>query len=371
MQKANVVIVGAGISGCVLAERYATKRNKKVLVLEKRDHIGGNCYDFEDSAGIVVPRYGPHFFHTNDEGIWNYVSQFTEWHPYEHRVLSCVHGMHVPVPVNINTINILFNENLQNELDIKRWLKINTKKITKPKNSEESALARIGQELYRLMIHNYTLKQWDIEPKKLDASVLNRIPVHTSFDDRYFQDRYQAMPRDSYTKIFKKMLNHKNIEIKLNTDYFSVKEHISSFEKLFFTGPIDRFFEYKTGEKLQYRSLRFEYQTLDMRYFQSRAQINYPNDNTFTRITEPKHATGQKNPKTTIIKEYGTWQGEPYYPVPSEENRRIYAKYQRLGNRLTKKGVYFVGRLANYKYFNMDQAFRNALDTFEQIELSV
>ncbi len=230
----DIIIVGAGISGATLAERYANICKKKILVLEKRNHIGGNCYDYLDSAGILVPKYGPHFFHTNDVTIWKYISKFTQWHPYEHRVLSSVHGIQVPVPVNINTVNILFKINLTSEKEMKDWLMENTKKIAFPKNSEESAKARVGEKLYELMFKNYTIKQWNLSPQDLDASVLNRIPVYTSFDDRYFPDTYQAMPKEGYTKIFQNMLNHPNIEIRLDTDFFKIKEKITQYEKLFF-----------------------------------------------------------------------------------------------------------------------------------------
>lgn len=368
MQKADIIIIGAGISGAVLAEKYAALRHKKVLIIDKRGHIGGNCYDYYDSAGLLVPKYGPHFFHTNDVDVWNYVSRFTKWHPYEHRVLGSVHGLHVPVPVNINTVNILLKTNIKNEKDMALWLKKNQVKIKKPKNSEEMALSRVGKELYDLLFKPYTKKQWAIHPKELDASVLSRIPVHASYDDRYFKDRHQAMPRNGYTKLFEKMLNHPNITIRLNTNYFDVKKTFAQYEKLFFTGPIDQFFGYKFKKRLQYRSLRFEYQTLNMEYFQSRTQINYPSDNDFTRINEPKHATGQKSLKTTIIREYSVGKGEPYYPIPTKRNRAVYALYQKEAKKLEKENIYFVGRLANYKYFNMDQAFRNALDLFHCLE---
>jgi UDP-galactopyranose mutase len=366
--KFDIVVVGAGISGSVLAERYANTLNKKVLVLEKRPHIGGNCYDFYDKAGILVPLYGPHFFHTNDEGIWQYVSRFTAWYPYEHRVRACVDGKLVPVPVNITTLNMLLGLDLRTEEQAKRWFAANTEKIENPRNSEEVALSRVGKILYEKIFKNYTRKQWDTNPADLEATVMSRIPARTNFDDRYFSDKHQAMPAAGYTKIFEKMLSSKNIEARLNMDYFQVKDAVSKAEKLFFTGPIDAFFVDKAFGKLAYRSLRFEYETLDSEYFQGWAQVNYPNTESFTRITEPKHATGQKSAKTTIIKEYPTWEGEPYYPVPNPQNREIYQRYQREAQKLEAAGVYFVGRLANYKYFNMDEAFKNALDLFYQLE---
>lgn len=361
----DIIIVGSGISGAVLAERYANEQNLKVLVIEKRNHIGGNCYDFYNSDEILVPQYGPHFFHTNDKEVWDYVSLFTKWYKYEHRVLSNVNGIHVPVPVNINTINILFNQALKNEKETKIWLASQITQIANPKNSEESAISRVGRNLYELMFKGYTKKQWDLWPKELDASVMNRIPVRYNYDDRYFSDTFQAMPLKGYHKLFFNMLSNKNITVLLGTDYFNIKDQLGKYSKLYFTGRIDRYFDYLHLAPLQYRSLYFKYQTLRMNYFQSHAQINYPNDHDWTRITEPKHATGQVSELTTIIKEYSTWDGEPYYPVPNIKNEQIYASYKKEAIKLERQGIYFVGRLANYKYYNMDQAFRNALDVYK------
>lgn len=361
-QPFDILVVGAGISGATIAERFASA-GKRVLVLEKRNHIGGNCHDFINDDGLLVPSYGPHLFHTSFEDVWEYVNRFSEWTPYEHRVLSSVDGKLVPVPVNITTVNELFGLNLKTEEEMKQWLAGQTESIDAPKNSEESALRRVGRTLYEKMFKNYTKKQWDMWPAELDASVMDRIPVRTNFDDRYFTDTHQAMPKDGYTKLFERMFDNQNIEVRLNTNYLDIKDSLPRFEKVFFTGPIDEFFGYKFGEKLEYRSLRFEHETLDKEYHQPVAQVNYPSpDIPFTRIMEPKHATGQKHPKTTIIREYSTWDGEPYYPVPSERNKLLYARYQKEAADIEKHGVHFVGRLANYKYFNMDQAFKNALD---------
>jgi UDP-galactopyranose mutase len=365
-KKYDIVIVGAGISGVTLAERYASL-NKKVLVLEKRDHIGGNCFDFIDSAGILVSKYGAHLFHTSYEDVWNYVQRFTKWVKYEHKVLSSVNGKLVPVPVNIDTVNILFGLHLKTSEEMENWLKKNTKKINTPKNSEESALKRVGEDLYNLMFKNYTKKQWDMWPKELEASVMDRIPVRTNFDDRYFNDKYQVLPKYGYTKMFKKMLSSSNIDVELNSDYFKLKDNLDSYKKLFFTGPIDQFFNNRF-DKLEYRSLNFKFETYDKEFYQKNSVINYPNDHEYTRIVEYKYFRNQKSKKTTISKEYSTWDGEPYYPVPSERNRILYEKYQKEAKKLEKKGVYFVGRLANYKYFNMDQAFKNALDLFADLE---
>lgn len=363
----DIIIIGAGISGATLAERYATQQNKKVLVLEKRDHIGGNCYDYYNEAGILVSKYGAHIFHTAFDDVWQYVSRFTDWHPYQHKVLSYVDGKLVPVPVNITTVNTLFGLDLKTEKAMKAWLKKNTLTIENPLHSEHVALSRVGKHLYEKMFKNYTQKQWNLPPHKLSPSVIGRIPVRTNFEDRYFTDPYQGIPKEGYTEVFKKMLNHPNITVKLNTDFFSIKNKLKNYEMLFFTGPIDQFFAYKYGKKLQYRSLRFAFETHDKEFYQANAVINYPNEHDFTRIVEYKHFTGQKHPKTTISKEYPTWEGEPYYPVPSKENLALFDKYQKEAQKAEKERIYFVGRLANYKYFNMDQAFKNALDLFAKL----
>ncbi len=371
--KHDIIIVGAGISGATLAERYATVLNKKVLVLEKRNHIGGNCYDFYNEAGILISKYGAHLFHTSYEDVWNYVQKFGEWYPYEHRVLASVDGKLVPIPVNITTVNRLFGLAIQNEQEMDEWLAQNQVKTENPQNGEQAAMSRVGKVLYEKMFKNYTKKQWDKYPAELDASVLNRIPVRNNFDDRYFNDKYQALPKGGYTPLFEKMLDHPNIEVRLETDFFDLRSELKEYEKLFYTGPIDQFFDFKysIGEHLEYRSLRFVWETHDKEFYQQNSVINYPNDYDFTRIVEYKHFTHQQHPQTTISKEYSCEYepgiNEPYYPVPNPQNQSIYAKYQQEAAAMEEKGIYFVGRLANYKYFNMDQAFKNALDLFEKL----
>jgi UDP-galactopyranose mutase len=360
----EIVIVGAGITGCTLAERFAGVMGRRVLVLEKRPHIGGNCYDFLDAAGILVPAYGPHFFHTDHEAVREYLSGFTSWRPYEHRVLGWVDSKYVPIPVNIDTVNLLFGSGIADEAEMEAWLRDNTISIEDPANSEESALARVGPLLYEKLFKNYTIKQWSLHPRELDAAVMDRIPVRMNRDDRYFSDRFQAMPERGYTAMFERMLDNENITIVTGADYFEVRDTLDRPEMLVFTGPIDRFFDYRYG-RLQYRSLYFKYRTLDVEYFQPRAQINYPNDEEYTRITEPKHATGQKSGRTTVIEEYSTWEGEPYYPVLSRHNAALYRSYEEAAEELD--GVVFAGRLAEYRYFNMDQAFLNALQLFERL----
>ena len=366
--KTDILIIGAGISGAVLAERYAAI-GKKVLILEKRDHIAGNCYDYLDENGILVSKYGAHLFHTKEEDVWKYVNRFTEWYKWEHKVIAKVDGQLVPIPVNITTVNKIFGLDLSTEAEMEEWLEENRISYKKPANGEQAVLNKVGPELYEKMFRHYTKKQWDKYPEELDASVLERIPVRTNFDDRYFSDKYQALPKGGYTKMFEKILAHPNISIKLNTDFFDVKDEISGYSKLFYTGPIDRFFEFKHSieDKLEYRSINFVKETVDKEYFQDNSVVNYPGMEVgFTRIVEYKHFGNQKSEKTTIFKEYTTDDGEPYYPVPNQRNRDIYQKYKEEAERL--KDIYFVGRLANYKYFNMDQAFKNALDLFASLE---
>jgi UDP-galactopyranose mutase len=366
MDHFDILVVGAGISGAVLAERYASI-GKKVLVIEKRNHIGGNCYDYYNKDGILVSKYGAHLFHTNYEDVWEYVQRFSKWYTYEHKVLAKVDGQLVPVPVNITTVNKLLGTNITSEAEMQVWLDQNQVKNETPKNGKEAALARVGEFLYEKIFKNYTKKQWDKYPEELDASVLNRIPVRSDFDDRYFSDTYQALPLGGYTQLFDKILSHPNITVKLNTDFFDIREQTQDFQKIFYTGPIDQFFDFKFSvkRKLEYRSISFVHQTLNQEFYQKNSVINYPNEEDFTRIVEYKHITGQKHPKTTIVKEYTTDDGEPYYPVPNAANQEIYDLYKKEADRL--KNVHFVGRLANYKYFNMDQAFKNALDLFAEL----
>jgi len=300
--------------------------------------------------------------------VWKYVNRFSKWREYHHKVLSYVEGVLVPIPVNITTVNTLLGLSIKSEKEMQQWLKENTIEIPDPKHSEEMALSRVGPVLYEKLFKSYTEKQWNASPRELAASVIGRIPVRTTFDDHYFSDPHQGIPKEGYTKLFEKMLSHPNITVQLNTDYLQIKDTLKNYQKLFFTGPIDQFFAYKFGKKLQYRSLRFEFETHDKEYYQPHAVINYPNDHHYTRIVEYKYLTGQKHAKTTISKEFPTWEGEPYYPVPSRENLELYEKYKKEAEKAEKKGIYFVGRLANYKYFNMDQAFKNSLDLFSRLE---
>lgn len=368
MKHVDILIIGAGISGAVLAERYASL-GKRVLIIEKRNHIAGNCYDYIDENRILVSKYGAHLFHTNDESVWKYVNKFSEWYPWEHKVIARVDDKTVPIPVNITTVNKLFDTNIANEEEMKSWLEKHRSPISKPSNGEEAVLSRVGPILYEKMFKHYTKKQWDKYPVELDASVLDRIPVRTNYDDRYFSDIYQALPKGGYTQLFENILASPNIEILLETDYFDVKDQYKNYEKLFYTGPVDRFFEFKHSlmEKLEYRSINFMSETVDAEFFQENSVVNYPGTEVdFTRIIEYKHFGNQKSDKTTVVKEFTVDEGEPYYPVPNPRNQEIYARYKAETEKLID--VHFVGRLANYKYFNMDQAFKNALDLFNELE---
>jgi len=368
MKHYDILVIGAGISGAVIAERYASA-GKKVLIIEKRNHIAGNCFDYIDENGILVSKYGAHLFHTNDEEVWDYVNFFSDWYDWEHKVIARVDGKTVPIPVNITTVNTLFDQQISTEAEMTAWLETNRIQFEKPANGEEAVLNRIGMELYEKMFKHYTKKQWDKFPAELDASVLERIPVRTNYDDRYFSDKYQALPKGGYTNLFEKILAHPNIEVLLETDYFDIKDQLEGYEKLFYTGPVDRYFEFRHSmiEKLEYRSINFVSETHELEFFQENSVVNYPGTEVdFTRIIEYKHFGNQKSQKTTVVKEYTVDEGEPYYPVPNPRNQEIYAKYKEEADKLTD--VYFVGRLANYKYFNMDQAFKNALDLFYSLE---
>ncbi len=361
----DFLIVGAGFAGAVMAERLATQCGKKVLVVDKRNHIGGNAYDHYNKDGILVHKYGPHIFHTNSREIFEYLSQFTEWRTYEHRVLASVDGMLVPIPINLNTINHLYGLQLNSE-QVEEFLQSKAEKKTRVVTSEDVVVSKVGRELYEKFFQGYTRKQWGLDPSELDASVTARIPTRNNRDDRYFTDTYQAMPLHGYTAMFEKMLSHPNISVMLNTDYKDIEGFIP-YGEMIYTGPVDYYFDYKFG-KLPYRSLDFKFETINTVNYQSCGTVNYPNEHLFTRITEFKHLTGQKNEKTTIVYEYPKADGDPYYPVPRQENAALYNKYQALAE--ATPGVYFVGRLATYKYYNMDQVVAQALTLFKKINSS-
>jgi UDP-galactopyranose mutase len=356
------LIVGAGFAGSVLAERLASQRNERVLVIDRRPHIGGNAYDRYDEAGLLIHQYGPHIFHTNSKQIFDHLAQFTEWRPYEHRVLAEVDGLLLPIPINLDTVNKLYGLNLTSD-ELEGWFASRAEKVDEIKTSEDVVVSKVGRELYEKFFRGYTRKQWGLDPSELDKSVTARVPTRTNRDDRYFGDEYQFMPKHGYTRMFERMLDHPNINIMVQTDYNDVKDVIPH-RRLIFTGPIDEFFDYRFG-KLPYRSLEFKHVTLDQEWHQPVAVVNYPQTNDYTRVTEYKHLTGQTHPKTALTYEFPSARGDPYYPVPKAENQELYKKYERLS--LTTPNVWFVGRLATYRYYNMDQIVGQALATFRRI----
>ncbi|MBS1815012.1 MAG: UDP-galactopyranose mutase [Acidobacteria bacterium] len=360
----DYMIIGAGFAGSVLAERLAS-HGSKVLVVDRRNHIGGNAYDFYNDAGILVHKYGPHIFHTNSEKVFQYLSRFTEWRPYEHRVQTSVDGQLVPMPINVDTLNKLFGLNLTCQ-QVEGFLQSLAEPREKIVTSEDVVVSKVGRDLYEKFFRNYTRKQWDLDPSELDASVAARVPVRTTRDDRYFTDKFQAMPLHGYTRMFEKMLDHPNIRIMLNTDYNDIKDEIS-FRKLIFTGPVDEYFDYCYG-KLPYRSLNFVHQTHDREVYQPAAVVNYPNEHAYTRITEFKYLTGQEHAKTSIVFECPTAEGDPYYPIPQPQNAELYAKYKALAEALPD--VHFAGRLGTYKYYNMDQVVAQSLTLAEKLRQS-
>lgn len=359
----DVMVVGAGFAGAVMAERLASQAGKRVLVVDRRPHIGGNAYDRLDAAGVLIHQYGPHIFHTNSAEIFDYLSQFTRWRPYEHRVLAEVDGQQVPFPINRTTINALYGLNLTTEAEVTAFLKLRAEAAGEIVTSEDVVVAAVGRELYETFFRGYTRKQWGLDPAQLDKAVAARVPARTNTDDRYFVDRFQAMPADGYTAMFTRLLDHPNIEVLLDSDYRDVRQTYPH-DHLVYTGPIDEYFDYRYG-KLPYRSLRFEHETLDQEWLQKVAVVNYPDEAVpFTRITEYKHLTGQQHERTSITREYPCAEGDPYYPVPRPENQALFKRYEALADQ--ESGVTFVGRLATYRYYNMDQIVGQALATFRK-----
>ncbi|MDD5260319.1 MAG: UDP-galactopyranose mutase [Methylacidiphilales bacterium] len=366
MNKFDYLIVGAGFAGSVLAERLASQSGKSCLIVEKRNHIGGNAYDHTDSAGVLLHAYGPHYFRSNSDRIVKYLSQFTDWHPVEYKILSWTQGRYWQFPINLNTFEQLLGKPSTTE-EMEKTLAQWRVPISSPANSEEVIVSQVGWKLYEMFFKNYTRKQWRRDPRELDAGVCGRIPIRTNRDDRYLSEKFQALPKEGYTRMFERMTAHPKIRILLNTDYREILPQVE-YGHMIYTGPVDAFYDCCHGV-LPYRSLRFEPETLPQEYYQPALQVNYPNDYDFTRIVEMKHATGQKLPVTTIVREYPEDFGpgmEPYYPVPAPDARALYEKY-RLQTEAEKK-VSFVGRLATYRYYNMDQVVGMALEEFEKLK---
>lgn len=365
----TIVIVGAGLSGLTLAERWAKVAKRKIILIEKRPYIGGNCYDFFNNNGILVSKYGPHVFHTNNEKVWNYIQKFAEWEKYEHRVLSSVENKLVPIPVNIKTINTLYGINLKNGQEMKRWLElVKVKNNKKDNDGEEIVIKKIGRKIFDLMYKDFTKKQWDKWPKELSADILARVPIRYSFDDRYHNDKYQVRAIGGMTRMMKKMIKNKNIKVVLNCDYFKIINQIPKECLIFFTGRIDQYVSHITKKKyeLAYRSVKFRWKNYREEYHQSCGVINYPSiDNKVLRSTEYKYLTGQKSMNTSVSNEYFYWGKEAFYPVITKDNIKKYLEIKKKSSEW--KNIYFVGRLGKYEYINMDQAIFEALELFERV----
>jgi len=357
------LVVGAGFAGSVIAERLASQRGQKVLVIDRRPHVAGNAYDRHDAAGVLMHQYGPHIFHTNSQTVFDYLSGFTDWRPYEHRVLAQVDGKLLPIPINLDTVNRLYGLSLTPD-ELEAFFASRAEPVETIRTSEDVVVSRVGRDLYEKFFRGYTRKQWGVDPSQLDKSVTARVPTRTNRDDRYFTDKFQYMPAEGYTRMFERMLAHPNIKILLQTDYREIRDVIP-FRRMVFTGPVDEYFDWRFG-KLPYRSLQFRHVTLDKEWHQPVAVVNYPMDHDYTRVTEYKHLTGQTHPKTTLTYEYPSDEGDPYYPVPRPENAELYKRYEALAD--ATPDVYFVGRLATYRYYNMDQVVGQALATFARID---
>jgi UDP-galactopyranose mutase len=358
----DYLVVGAGFAGAVAAERLASA-GATVVIVDRRPHVGGNAYDHYDDSGLLVHRYGPHIFHTNSARVFEYLSRFTKWRRYEHRVLASVEGRLLPIPINLDTLNRLYGLSLT-PADVPGFLASRAEPRAVLRTSEDVAVSKVGWDLYRKFFQGYTRKQWGLDPSELDASVVARIPTRTDRDDRYFTDTYQYMPLHGYTRLFDRMLQHPRIHVLLQTDYRSVLGWLPHREMIY-TGPVDEFFDCRFG-KLPYRSLEFEHRTIEREWHQPVAVVNHPNEHPYTRVTEFKHLTGQVHPRTSIVYEYPRAEGDPYYPVPRPENAALYKKYEALA--AARPHVHFVGRLATYRYYNMDQVVAQALALCERLE---
>ncbi len=357
---ADVLVVGAGFAGSVMAERLAAEGSKRVLVIDRRPHIAGNAFDHHDAAGVMIHRYGPHIFHTNSAAVFDYLSRFTAWRPYEHRVLARVRGREVPMPINRTTLNALYGLGLSTDAEAAAYLASVAEPVSPVRTSEDVVVAGVGRDLYETFFRGYTRKQWGMDPSELDKSVAARVPARTDIDDRYFTDAFQAMPRDGYTRMFERMLDHGRISVETGVEYRDVMAE-GVFDHVVFTGAIDEFFDHRFG-RLPYRSLEFEHVTLDQERFQAVGTVNYPDEAVpYTRITEYKYLTGQRHPKTSLTYEHPRADGDPYYPIPRPENQALFKQYEALAR--ARQDVSFVGRLATYRYYNMDQVVGQALAT--------
>ena len=353
--KTDILIVGAGLSGIALARRYA-EENANVLIVERRSHIGGDCYDYFDENGICIHKYGPHIFRTDDKSIYDYLSQFTEWYDYQHRVMAYTGGGYYPIPINLDTVNRFLGSNYDSNTVMQYFNEVRTHPHTID-NIKDAIESQVGTLFYETFFKSYTYKQWGIEPEKLPPSIISRIPIRTNRDNRYFTVKYQGIPKEGYTAMMKNMLDHQNIKIMLNTNFKDICEEIT-YDKLYYSGSIDEYFDYVYG-KLPYRCVSFKLETYNISQYQETAVVNYPNDYEYTRITEFKHFYPRKTNCTVIAKEYPSNIGNPSYPIPTVNNLNLYNKYKKL---VQDEQINFIGRLGLYKYFSMDQILKSILN---------
>ncbi len=364
----SVIVAGAGPVGCVIAERLASQLGWKVLLVDKRAHIAGNCFDTRHESGVLIHRYGPHYFRSNKIDLVNYLSNFTKWIPGNYIVKSSVNNDLYPFPINLLTLRQFFKQPDLNAEQAEALLASRREHFPNPANSEEFVLSRVGRELYEAFYLGYTLKQWNIHPRDLAPSVCGRIPVRLNTDERYVDHEYQLTPAEGFTNMFTNMVSHPNIDVMLETDFETLRHSLKPGIATVYTGQIDEYFDFKLG-KLPWRSLQFEFKEEPTEYTQPCVQINYPNEHGYTRTVEIKHVTGQKHPHTVISYEYPTAEGDPYYPIPMEANAALYDRYKALAEEETaNNNVYFCGRLAEYKYFNTDEVIERALHTFNLIK---
>lgn len=369
----DILIVGAGLFGSVIAERIASQLHMPVTVIDKRDHIGGNCWsEIDQVTGIECHKYGPHIFHTSNKDVWDYISQFTEWNNYQHHGWTKYKGKTYSIPINLQTINSYYNTNFTPE-EAQKFIASEIKKehIVTPNNLEEKAISLIGRPLYEAFIRGYTIKQWEKDPRELDASIITRLPVRYAYNGRYFNDRYEGIPLDGYYNMFEQMLFKSEINLQLKTDWFEIRNDVSPETLVIYTGPIDQFFNYKLG-RLEWRTVEFQKEYYNVEDYQGASIINCADaDLPYTRTAEYRHFHPERrtNDKTIVFREFSKFATDndaPYYPILTEKNVRMYEKYVELAH--NNHQIIFGGRLGTYHYFDMDDTIENAMNVFSKIK---